>query len=198
MKKLQMMLVYQEKYALHSWNTSLINVRGETNRVQSFSLTTRRGREMYQTIWAKDYGRRSGEAVEAMMWGRELHSCPVPPKIPFFRFDSRNLERQRAEEHLRQPQRERREMERELEEIKKKIRRLNKEEWKLEEKRRRAAGDRETGREKRKGLSRRSGWKCMRVSQEKRQELEAPPRAGETSAAVQAESSGGARESRRS
>ncbi|KAL7834191.1 hypothetical protein SRHO_G00284380 [Serrasalmus rhombeus] len=42
MKKLQMMLVYQEKNALHSGNTSLISVRGKTNMVQSFSLTTQR------------------------------------------------------------------------------------------------------------------------------------------------------------
>ncbi|KAL7842640.1 hypothetical protein SRHO_G00243290 [Serrasalmus rhombeus] len=42
MKKLQMMLVYQEKNVLHSGNTSLISVRGKTNMVQSFSLTTQR------------------------------------------------------------------------------------------------------------------------------------------------------------
>ncbi|KAL7834277.1 hypothetical protein SRHO_G00285240 [Serrasalmus rhombeus] len=45
MKKLQMMVVYQEKNALHSGNTSLISVRGKTNMVQSFSLTTQRRKE---------------------------------------------------------------------------------------------------------------------------------------------------------
>ncbi|XP_036436892.1 trichohyalin-like [Colossoma macropomum] len=115
-----------------------------------------------------------------MTWGRELRPLSSPttcgcwgsclPKISFFCFDARILEKQRAEEHFRQLQRERREMGRELEEIKKDIRRLNKEEWKLEEKRRRQR-EKEKQEERREKAQWKKWMERMRVSQEERREL---------------------------
>ncbi|KAL6463168.1 hypothetical protein MHYP_G00275590 [Metynnis hypsauchen] len=116
-----------------------------------------------------------------MTWGRELRPMSNPttcgcwsscfPKISFFRFNSRILERQRAEEHLRQLQRERREKERELEDIKKDIRRLNNEEWELEERRRRQR-EMERQEERRERAEQKKWMERMRVSQKERRKLE--------------------------
>ncbi|XP_037391471.1 trichohyalin-like [Pygocentrus nattereri] len=93
------------------------------------------------------------------------------PKIPFFCFENKILERQIEEACLRQLQRESRETERELEEMKREVRRLKKNQCKLEEKGRRQQ-EKERKKEERERAQRKKSMERMRLSQMERSELE--------------------------
>ncbi|KAL7830141.1 hypothetical protein SRHO_G00312680 [Serrasalmus rhombeus] len=93
------------------------------------------------------------------------------PKIPFFCFENKILERQIEEDFLRHLQRESRETERELEEMKREVRRLKKNQCKLEEKGRRQQ-EKERKKEERERAQRKKSMERMRLSQIERSELE--------------------------
>ncbi|KAL7830131.1 hypothetical protein SRHO_G00312580 [Serrasalmus rhombeus] len=121
-------------------------------------------------------GEFSGKAVEVML--RPLCNSPpcgcwggCLPKIPFFCFEDKTLERQVEEDFLRQLQRESRETERELEEMKREVRRLKKNQCKLEEKGRRQQ-EKERKKEERERAQRKKSMERMRLSQMERSELE--------------------------
>ncbi|KAL7830125.1 hypothetical protein SRHO_G00312520 [Serrasalmus rhombeus] len=93
------------------------------------------------------------------------------PKISFFCFEDKILERQIEEDFLRHLQRESRETERELEEMKREVRRLKKNQCKLEEKGRRQQ-EKERKKEERERAQRKKSMERMRLSQIERSELE--------------------------
>ncbi|KAL7830130.1 hypothetical protein SRHO_G00312570 [Serrasalmus rhombeus] len=120
-------------------------------------------------------GEFSGEAIEVML--RPLCNSPpcgcwggCLPKIPFFCFEDKTLERQIEEDFLRHLQRESRETERELEEMKREVRRLKKNQCKLEEKGRRQQ-EKERKKEERERAQRKKSMDRMRLSQIERSEL---------------------------
>ncbi|KAL7830134.1 hypothetical protein SRHO_G00312610 [Serrasalmus rhombeus] len=93
------------------------------------------------------------------------------PKIPFFCFEDKTLERQIEEDFLRHLQRESRETERELEEMKREVRRLKKNQCKLVEKGRRQQ-EKERKKEERERAQRKKSMERMRLSQIERSELD--------------------------
>ncbi|KAL7830138.1 hypothetical protein SRHO_G00312650 [Serrasalmus rhombeus] len=124
-------------------------------------------------------GEFSGKAVEVML--RPLCNSPpcgcwggCLPKIPFFCFEDKTLERQIEEDFLRHLQRESRETERELEEMKREVRRLKKNQCKLEEKGRRQQ-EKERKKEERERAQRKKSMERMRLSQIERWTLCSSP-----------------------